>query len=101
MKSLCSMIGLTLLIAAAAAMAPANAARIGGLDPVGPTPYVPGTWRAKVRYVNPIRNPDGTVSTFSYIEITADTQAYCEGQLASLTGSPGVTVVTWCWFNAY
>lgn len=99
MKSLLSTFALALLIAAASPVA--SAAQIGGMTPVGPTPYVPGVWRAKVRYVNPVKNPNGTVSTFSYIDITADTQAYCEGQLASLTNSPGVTVVTWCWFDAY
>lgn len=94
---------LALALVAAAASGPVSAARIGSgtLDPVGPTPYVPGVWRAKVRYVNPTTRPDGTVSTFSYINITADSQVYCEGQLASLTGTPGVTVVTWCWFDAY
>ncbi len=101
MKSILAALVLTLSIAAASA--PVSAARIGAgtLDPVGPTPYVPGVWRAKVRYVNPTKNPDGTVSTYSYINITADSQVYCEGQLASLTGTPGVTVVTWCWFDAY
>lgn len=99
MKSLLSTFALALLIAAASPAA--SAAQIGGITPVGPTPYVPGVWRAKVRYVNPVKHPDGTVSTFSYIDITADSQTYCEGQLASLTNSPGVTVVTWCWFDAY
>lgn len=98
MKSLLSTFALALLIAAASS--PASAAQIGGIGPVGPTPYVPGVWRAKVRYVNPVKHPNGTVSTFSYIDITADTQAYCEGQLASLTNSPGVSVVTFCWFDA-
>lgn len=98
MKSLLSTFALALLIGAAS---PVSAAQIGGMTPVGPTPYVPGVWRAKVRYVNPVKNPNGTVSTFSYIDITADTQAYCDGQLASLTNSPGVTVVTYCWFDAY
>ena len=98
MKSLLSTFALAQLIAAASPVA--SATQIGGMNPVGPTPYVPGVWRAKVRYVNPVKNPNGTVSTFSYIDITADTQAYCEGQLASLTNSPGVTVVTWCWFDA-
>ena len=52
-----------------AAASPASAARIGGgtLEPVGPTPFVPGVWRAKVRYVHPHSNPDGTYSTYSYI----------------------------------
>ncbi|GAA4794870.1 hypothetical protein [Lysobacter hankyongensis] len=101
MKSLIASFAMTLLIAAASV--PASAARIGDgtTGPVGPTPYVPGVWRAKVKYVNPIKHPNGTVSTFSYIDITADTQAYCDGQLASLANSPGVTVVTWCWFDAY
>ncbi|MFD0727465.1 hypothetical protein [Lysobacter brunescens] len=101
MKSILAALVLTLSIAAASA--PASAARIGAgtLDPVGPTPYVPGVWRAKVRYVNVTTRPDGTVSSYSYINITADSQVYCEGQLASLTGTPGVTVVDWCWFDAY
>lgn len=101
MKSMLSVFVLALSIAAVSA--PVSAARIGGgtLDPVGPTPYVPGVWRAKVRYVNPSTRPDGTVSTFSYINITADSQVYCEGQLASLIGTPGTSVVTWCWFDAY
>jgi len=99
MKSLLASTALVLMIAAAS---PASAARIGGgtLEPVGPTPFVPGVWRAKVRYVHPHSNPDGTYSTYSYIDITADSQTYCEGQLASLTNSPGVSVVTWCWFDA-
>lgn len=101
MKALIASFAMTLLIAAASG--PASAARIGAgtIDPVGPTPYVPGVWRAKVKYVNPIKHPDGTVSTYSYIDITADTQTYCEGQLASLTNTPGVSVVTYCWFDAY
>lgn len=101
MKALIASFAMTLLIAAASG--PASAARIGAgtIDPVGPTPYVPGVWRAKVKYVNPIKHPDGTVSTYRYIDITADTQTYCEGQLASLTNTPGVSVVTYCWFDAY
>jgi len=103
MKSLISSCALVLLIAATASTAPASAARIGAgtLDPVTPTPYVPGVWRAKVRSVHPHSNPDGTYSTYSYIDITADTQEHCEGQLASLTNTPNVTVVTWCWFDTY
>lgn len=101
MKSLIATFAMTLLIAAASV--PASAARIGDgtTGPVGPTPYVPGVWRAKVKYVNPIKHPNGTVSTFSYIDITADTQAYCDSQLSSLANSPGVMVVTYCWFDAY
>ena len=101
MKSILS--ALVLVLSIAAASTPVSAARIGSgtLDPVGPTPYVPGVWRAKVRYVNPVKNPDGTVSTFSYINITAETQAYCDSQLASLNSMPNVTVVTPCWFDAY
>ena len=101
MKSPIAAFAMTLLIAVACG--PASAARIGDgtIDPVGPTPYVPGVWRAKVRYVNVTTRPDGTVSSYSYINITADSQVYCEGQLASLTGTPGVTVVDWCWFDAY
>ena len=99
MKSLLSTFALALLIAAVAPVA--SAAQIGGMTPVGPTPYVPGVWRAKVRYVNPVKQPNGTVSTFSYIDITADTRTYCENQLSSLANSPGVSVVTWCWFDAY
>lgn len=101
MKSLIAAFAMTLLIAAASA--PASAARIGDgtIDPVGPTPYVPGVWRAKVKFVNPIKHPNGTMSTFTYIDITADTQAYCDAQLTSLANSPGVTVVTACWFDAY
>ena len=101
MKSLFATCAMSLLIAAACG--PASAARIGAgtIDPVGPTPYTPGVWRAKVKYVNPIKHPNGTVSTFSYIDITAESQDYCEGQLNSLTGTPGVSVVTYCWFDAF
>ncbi len=101
MKSLFATCAMSLLIAAACG--PASAARIGAgtIDPVGPTPYVPGVWRAKVKYVNPIKHPNGTVSTFSYIDITAESQDYCEGQLNSLTGTPGVSVVTYCWFDEF
>jgi hypothetical protein len=101
MKSLIATFAMTLLIAAASG--PASAARIGAgtIDPVGPTPYVPGVWRAKVKYVNPIKHPNGTVSTFSYIDIAAESQQYCEAQLNSLTSTPGITVVTYCWHDEY
>ena len=101
MKSILTALALTLSIAAISG--PVSAARIGAgtVGPVGPTPYVPGVWRAKVRYLNPTRNPDGTYSTFGYINITADTQAYCDGQLASLLGTPGTAVETACWFDPY
>lgn len=101
MKSLIATFAMTLLIAAASV--PASAARIGDgtAGPVGPTPYVPGVWRAKVKYVNPIKHPNGTVSTFSYIDITAESQTYCENQLNSLTSTPGITVVTYCWHDTY
>lgn len=94
MKSLLSTFALALLIGAAT---PVSAAQIGGMTPVGPTPYVPVVWRARVRYVNPVKHPNGTVSTYSYIDIAAENQTYCEGQLNSLTSTPGVVVDTWCW----
>lgn len=97
MKSLFSMISITVLIAAAVA-APASAARIGGLQPVGPTPYVPGEWRARVKYVDPHEGRDGQYYTFSYLDITAQTQQGCENQLSSL-GS--VSVIDFCHFVAY
>ncbi len=98
MKTLLATIALTVLFAATAGQA--SAARIGGLDPVGPTPYIPGVWRATVRYIDPHPNKDGTYSTYSYLQITGETQVYCENQLQSLTYS-GASVVTWCWFDAY
>jgi uncharacterized protein with FMN-binding domain len=100
MKSFFSVIAMTLLIASAIVGAPASAARIGGLDPVGPTPYIPGVWRATVRYVNPHQNKDGTYSTYSYLQLVAETQVVCDFQLQTLSNS-GASVVTWCWFDPY
>lgn len=97
MKFLLSTIAMTVLIAAASA-APASAARIGGLQPVGPTPYLPGEWRARVRYVDPHHGPNGQYYTFSYLDISAQTQQGCENQLSSL-GS--VSVIEYCHFVPY
>jgi len=97
MKFLFSNIAMIALIAAASA-APASAARIGGLQPVGPTPYVPGEWRARVKYVDPHPGRDGQYHTFSYLDITAQTQEGCENQLSSL-GS--VSVIDYCHFVPY
>lgn len=97
MKFLFSTIAMTVLIAAASA-APASAARIGGLQPVGPTPYVPGEWRARVKYGDGHYGPDGRYLSFTFLDITAQTQQGCENQLSSL-GS--VTVIDYCHFVPY
>lgn len=97
MKFLLSTIAMALLIAAASA-APASAARIGGLQPVGPTPYVPGEWRARIKYGNGHYGPDGRYYSFTYVDITAPTQEGCDNQLDSM-GS--VTVIDYCHFVPY
>lgn len=96
MKSLLSVVAMTVLLAASAA--PASAARIGGLQPVGPTPYVPGDWRARVKYSDGHYGPDGRYFSFTYVDITAPTQEGCDNQLDSM-GS--VIVEVPCHFVPY
>lgn len=97
MKSILTALAIVLSIAAASS--PVSAARIGAgtLDPVGPTPYEPGEWRARVKYVDPHR-VGSQYYTYSYLDIVASTQQGCEQQLASM-GS--VTVLEYCHFVAY
>lgn len=96
MKSLLSVVAMTVLLAASAA--PVSAARIGGLQPVGPTPYVPGDWRARVKYSDGHYGPDGRYFSFTYVDITAPTQEGCDNQLDSM-GS--VIVEVPCHFVPY
>ena len=85
------------LIALSTVAGTASAARIGGIVDVGPTPYVPGEWRARVKYINP-HTVNGQHFTYSYLDIVASTQAGCEQQLGSMRS---VTVVEYCHFVAY
>lgn len=81
MKNLFSTLAITLLCAAAAG--PASAAKIGGLSPVDPTPWVPGEWRALVKQAKPHRVGD-QYFTFQYFTIVAQTQQGCDQQLSSM-----------------
>lgn len=87
------------LALSAAAVGPATAARIGTgtVDPVGPTPYVPGEWHARVRYLDPHR-VGSMYYTYSYLDITAETQTYCEQQLASILAGGNASVIDYCHF---
>lgn len=84
-----------------AIVSPAFAARtdvgtaVGPVDPVGP-PRVPGTWRARVRYIDPHRGTDGMYYTYSYLDITAETQTSCEYQLSTMGSYVGI--VDYCHF---
>lgn len=95
MKNLLSTLALTLLCAAA--IGPVSAAQIGGLEPVGPTPFQPGEWQARVKQVKPHR-VGNQYYTYQYFTVTAQTQEGCDQQLASMQN---ITVVEYCHFVPY
>ncbi|MFC5570089.1 hypothetical protein ACFPN1_08470 [Lysobacter yangpyeongensis] len=73
----------------------------GTTNPTGPTPYVPGVWRALVRYHVQSYYVKGQLYSWKYVEITGETQQYCEYQVQAYVDGGNSEVIDACYFDPY
>ncbi|GAB3347784.1 hypothetical protein [Lysobacter tyrosinilyticus] len=101
-STLVTALSTTLAIAALCGISgPAAAIDPSHPNPTGPTPYEPGVWRALIRYHVPSYYVKGQLYSWKYVEITGETQQYCQNQVQAYVDGGNTQVIDACYWDAY